>query len=299
MKSDYPLVSIGLPVFNSDKTIVRALDSLLAQNYPNFEIIVSDNSSNDKTVDICKQYAQRDHRIKLHLNKKNLGINANFKIVCEKAVGKYFMWAAGDDFWEPEFAATLVKELESDPRIGVAFCAVKRQYPDGRPYDTIAFDEKHNPNNLSKLGVAAKLLSPKKQIKRLKYNLFICGIFRYEVVQRALSIDYILTYGERAFLSPIALGYRFRYVGSVLFVKTVYEKKFKQRNPDDNYVRNKKKLNYRAYYRRIIGWITKSPNISIINKLFVFVILYYISYIYIDKKKRKLFKVILPTGTKK
>ncbi len=299
MKSEFPLVSIGLPVFNSEKTIVRALDSLLAQNYPNFEIIVSDNSSDDKTAEICKGYAQRDHRIKLHLNEKNLGINANFKIVCEKAVGKYFMWAAGDDFWEPEFAATLVKELESDPRIGVALCAVKRQYPDGRPVDTIAFDEKYNPNNLSNLRIAAKLLSPKKQVKDLKYNLFICGLFRYEAVKGILSLDDdILTYGERAFLSPIALGYKFRYIDKVLFVKTVYETTFKQRNPDDKYVRNKKNIRFRKYYFRIMGLITKSPSIPIINKLFVFVILYYMSYRYIYKLKKKL-PVIKSTGTKK
>jgi glycosyltransferase involved in cell wall biosynthesis len=298
MKSDYPLVSIGLPVFNSEKTIVRALDSLLAQSYPNFEIIVSDNLSDDKTTEICKKYAQRDHRIKFYLNEKNLGINANFKIVCEKAMGKYFMWAAGDDFWEPEFVATLVKELESDPRIGVALCAVKRQYPDGRLLDTITFDEKYYPNNLSKLRVAAYLLSPKRQIVKLKYNLFICGLFRYEAVKGTLILDDILSYGERAFLSTIALKYRFCYIENVLFVKTVYKKSFKKRNPDDKYARNKKKIKYRERYSRIMGWVIKSPNISIVNKLFVFIILYYISYKYIEKK-RKNFRGILPTGTKK
>ena len=114
----------------------------------------------------------------------------------------------------------------------------------------------------------------------------------------ALSLDDILTYGDRAFLSPIALGYRFRYIDKVLFVKTVHEKKFKQRNPYDKFVRSKKNIKYREYYYRIMGWITKSPDIPIINKLFVFVILYYIYLKYIYKKK-KIFQVIKSIDAKK
>jgi glycosyltransferase involved in cell wall biosynthesis len=56
MISEFPLVSIGVPVFNSEKTIVRALDSLLAQDYPNFEIIISDNASIDQMLKIIKEY---------------------------------------------------------------------------------------------------------------------------------------------------------------------------------------------------------------------------------------------------
>ena len=288
MTSQSPLVSIGMPVFNSEKTIVKALDSLLAQEYPNFEIIISDNASSDKTAEICKGYAQKDHRVKLHLNEKNLGINANFKIVCEKAAGKYFMWAAGDDFWETEFVAVLARELESDPRLGVALSAVRRQYPDGRLVDTVTFDEQNNPNKLSNLRIAAKLLSPREKIKDLKYNLFICGLFRYEAVKSVLNLgDNILSYGERAFLSPIALGYGFRYVERVLFVKTVYETTFKQRNPDDTYVRNKKNIKYWKYYFRIMGWIAKSPDIPLKRRFFFLVIMYYITYKLTYKLKKK------------
>jgi glycosyltransferase involved in cell wall biosynthesis len=288
MMKEYPLVSIGLPVYNSEKTIRRALDSLLEQRYPNFEIIVSDNASNDKTTEICRKYAQRDKRIKFNLNEKNLGISANFQIVHSKAAGKYFMMAGGDDFWKPQFVPTLVKILESDPNVGVALCSVRREYSDGRLRDVIKFDKAGNPNNLSKLQIAAKLFSPKQQIKDLKYNLFICGLFRNEAIKGVLSLDDdILTYGDRAFLVPIALGYTFRYVDKELMVKTIYESCFKKRYTDDEFVQKKKEHKYWEYYFRMIEWITKSPNIPVKRKLFVFFILYYLTYRWLCKLKKK------------
>lgn len=293
MMEEYPLVSIGLPVYNTEKTIVRALDSLLAQRYPNFEIIVSDNASTDKTTEICRKYALKDNRIKFNVNENNLGISANFQIVYGKAAGNYFMMAGGDDFWKPQFVPTLVKILESDPNVGVALCSVRREYSDGRFEDIIKFDKAHNPNNLSNLQIAAKLLSPKEQIKDLKYNIFMCGLFRWEAI-RGLLLSFgneILTYGDRAFLAPIALGYKFYYVDKELLVKTIYEDPFKKRYPDDEFVQGKKDHKYLRYYLKMIVWIIKSPNVARKSKLFVFVILYYLSYKYVNKLKRNVRKL--------
>jgi glycosyltransferase involved in cell wall biosynthesis len=285
MTPDIPLVSIGMPVFNSAKTLHRSLESLLAQDYPNLEIIISDNCSTDETAQICKTYSQKDNRIKLNINAINQGLTKNFEIVAQKASGQYFFWAAGDDYWEPEFTATLVQELEANPNAGVALCAIGRQYPDGKQRDIIRLDS----NNVSNIRIAAKLLSPRERIKDQKYNLFICGLFRHEAIRSVLSRgDGIISYGERAFLSPIALGYKFRFVDKVLFVKTVYEANFKQRNPDDLYVQHKKKIKYWKYYSRILVCIAKSPNIPWMRKLFVFVILYYIYYKLTYKLKKKL-----------
>ena len=291
MASALPLVSIGMPVFNTEKTITRALDSLLAQTYPNFEIIVSDNYSTDKTAQICKVYAQKDNRIKLSINKKNLGIIANFRIVQKKAKGKYFFWAAGDDFWKPGFIRTLVNELEANPGVGVAQGTVRREYPDGSLKDIIKFDGKYNPNRLSNFGIAANLLSPKKKVKPLKYNLFICGLFNSKAIQEAFAIgDEVFSYGDRPFLSQIALAYRFHYVDEELFVKRVYKQKYKIRNPNDTLAQTKKNLTYKKYYYNMMVWITKAHNIPWRRKLFVFVILYYITYKFMSKLKKKFVK---------
>lgn len=64
------LVSIGLPTFNRSKSLERALDSLLAQTYVNFELIISDNASTDSTESICREYARKDKRIKYFRQKK-------------------------------------------------------------------------------------------------------------------------------------------------------------------------------------------------------------------------------------
>jgi glycosyltransferase involved in cell wall biosynthesis len=292
MNYEYPLVSIGMPVYNSEKTIDRALDSLLTQDYPNIEIIVSDNSSTDKTADLCKKYAKRDDRIKFNINEKNLGVNANFWIVYKKAVGKHFMWAGGDDYWEPEFIKTLVKELESDPGIGVALCAVRREYPDGSLKDIIQFNGRYNPNNLSNTQITANLLTPNKQIKLMKYNLFICGLFNYQAINEALPAgDDTFKYGERAFLSQLALAYRFRYVDKVLFVKTIQRTSYHERHPNDEYAQDLKRFVYWRYYPKIIVWTYKSTKIPRKNKLFILTILYFIAYGFVHKRKKKFLKL--------
>jgi glycosyltransferase involved in cell wall biosynthesis len=297
MRSEFPLVSIGLPVYNEEKMISRALDSLLAQTYPNFEIMISDNRSTDKTAEICKAYAQKDNRIKLNLNEENLGINANFRIVQKNGRGKYFMWAGADDYWDPNYLKTLVNELESDPKAGLALCAVRRVYPDGSLKDVIKFDGKYNPNKLSHLQVAIKLLSPSERNRLLKYNLFICGLFKYEAINNIFTVgDDILNYGERALVGLVALAYRFRHVNEILFSKTFHMESYRIRHPNDDFVKKKKEIThlkyYLKYYNRLMVCITKYSEIPLYRKFFVIFFPYWYSQRFTYKLKRKVQKTI-------
>ena len=88
-KTIYPLVSIGLPVFNGEKSLSNALNSLLKQDYANLEIIISDNGSTDRTSQICKDFMQKDSRIKYYRSSENRGSNWNFNRVFELSSGKY------------------------------------------------------------------------------------------------------------------------------------------------------------------------------------------------------------------
>jgi glycosyltransferase involved in cell wall biosynthesis len=110
-------VSIGLPVYNGEKYIGEALGSILAQTYQNFELIISDNASTDKTEQICRAYATRDSRIRFYRNRRNLGAYKNFNRVFELSSSEYFKWAAYDDLLAPEFLQKCVSVLEKDPCI--------------------------------------------------------------------------------------------------------------------------------------------------------------------------------------
>jgi len=108
----YPLVSVGVPVFNGERGLSRCLEGLLRQDYPNLEIIISDNGSTDATPAICERFARSDPRIKYSRSFENRGATWNFNRVFELSSGTYFMWAGHDDDREPSFVSACVAQLE-------------------------------------------------------------------------------------------------------------------------------------------------------------------------------------------
>jgi glycosyltransferase involved in cell wall biosynthesis len=120
MTAEGPLVSIGIPVYNGEDSISRALDSLLMQTYDNLELIISDNASTDRTSQICKEYASKDSRIKYYRNPRNLGVYANYRRVVALAAGEYFTWAAVDDLRPPGAIESCVNALSVNNRAVMA-----------------------------------------------------------------------------------------------------------------------------------------------------------------------------------
>lgn len=114
------LVTIGLPVYNGARYLREALDSLIAQDYPDFEIIISDNASEDETEAICRNYAARDSRIRYFRAERNMGALWNAVQVYQAAKGEYFLLAADDDLRHPEYLSRCVAALERNPR--ALFC---------------------------------------------------------------------------------------------------------------------------------------------------------------------------------
>lgn len=110
-----PTVSIGLPVYNGETYLGGALDALLAQDFTDFELIVSDNASTDRSAQICGDYARRDPRIRLVRNSSNIGAPANFNRTFALAAGRYFMWAADDDTWHRGYVRACVDALDNAP----------------------------------------------------------------------------------------------------------------------------------------------------------------------------------------
>lgn len=112
-----PQVSIGMPVYNGTPFIRDALNSLLAQTFTDFELIISDNASTDGTEAICREYAAKDARIRYVRQAENRGATANFQFVLDQAEGEYFIWAAADDLNLPSLLTDLIPVMSSDPSI--------------------------------------------------------------------------------------------------------------------------------------------------------------------------------------
>jgi len=112
-----PLVSIGVPVFNDAPWLCNALDHLLSQDYNNLEIILADDGSTDGSRDICREYANRDERIRLFENKHNLGALQNHKFVFDASKGDYFAWGSGHDYLHPAFVSRLLENLQANPSV--------------------------------------------------------------------------------------------------------------------------------------------------------------------------------------
>lgn len=120
-KSSSPVVSLGMPVYNSEKHIARAIESLLAQTFTDFELIISDNLSDDNTRQICENYVKKDGRIHLYYQENNTGALQNFETVFLLSKGKYFAWVGSHDLWHPTWLERLVSELDTFPSVVLAY----------------------------------------------------------------------------------------------------------------------------------------------------------------------------------
>ena len=126
MSNTMPKVSIGIPVYNGERYLEEALDSILAQTFTDFELIIADNASNDRTRDICLQYASRDPRIRYHRSEKNIGAAPNHNLLFLMAKGEYFKWAAYDDRIAPDFLAKCVEVLDQNPEVVLCMPLTRR-----------------------------------------------------------------------------------------------------------------------------------------------------------------------------
>lgn len=117
----YPLVSVSIPTYNSAAYIKECLDSVLEQDYPNIEIIVSDDASTDDTVSILLDYQSKHSSIKLNFNKTNLGITKNCNVILSLCKGKYIAFFAGDDVMLPEKIKQQVEYMEKNTKCTISY----------------------------------------------------------------------------------------------------------------------------------------------------------------------------------
>lgn len=117
----HPRVSIGLPVFNGARYLSAALESVVAQTFRDWELIICDNASTDGTAGICREFARRDTRVRYYRSEKNRGAAPNYNWAFGLARGEYFKWADYDDIIAPRFLEECVRVLDREPDVVVCF----------------------------------------------------------------------------------------------------------------------------------------------------------------------------------
>jgi glycosyltransferase involved in cell wall biosynthesis len=133
---------IGLPVYNGEKFISQAIESLIDQSFTQWKLLISDNASTDHTSEVCIDFCRQDPRIQYFRQPHNIGAMNNFKYLLDVADTNYFMWAAADDEWHKDFIQTCLHGL-NDENVDWAFTnivnideadCVVREYPSFQKY---------------------------------------------------------------------------------------------------------------------------------------------------------------------
>lgn len=133
MVQNKPLVSVLMTAYNREKYIAEAIESVMASTYQNWELIIVDDCSQDKTVEIAKSYQAKDSRIKVYQNEKNLGDYPNRNKAASYAKGKYLKYVDADDLIYPYGLEQLVFYMEQFPDAAYGLCSLpqddERIYP--------------------------------------------------------------------------------------------------------------------------------------------------------------------------
>jgi glycosyltransferase involved in cell wall biosynthesis len=131
--TELPLVSVLMTAYNREKYLGYAIESVLASTYPNWELIVVDDVSKDRTFEVAKSYSKKDSRVRVFRNEKNLGDYGNRNQAAALADGKYLKYVDADDYIYPWGLEILVKLMEQYPQAGWGLCSLvqitEKPYP--------------------------------------------------------------------------------------------------------------------------------------------------------------------------
>ena len=190
-------VSIGMPVFNAEKYLRQALNSLLSQSFGDFELIISNNGSIDCTEEICKEYSLKDSRIKYYNQEENMGASWNFNYVFNLASGDYFMWAAHDDLWHPDYLKTCVNILDTKPKAVLCYTSTKEINEFGQTFN-INFSIKpdlYSPSVYKRLSASW----------RYPPQILVFGLIRREILKKTHLIG-DFSASDQVLVSELALA---------------------------------------------------------------------------------------------
>jgi len=211
-----------MPVCNGETYVAKAIDSVLAQQLGDFELIISDNASTDATEQICRDYLQRDGRIRYFRNEVNLGAAPNYNRVFQLATGEYFKWAAHDDELEPAFLKECVAVLDREgPGVVLAFPRTKYIDQNG---EVIRLDT----DRLDVRGAR-----PRQRLGRFVSQINLCnallGVIRSSALAKTRLIGSFIA-SDYIVLAELALQGEFREIPDYLFRRRLHPGQHRQAN---------------------------------------------------------------------
>ena len=212
MTQNIPHVSVGMPVYNGERFVAQAIESILSQTFRDIELIISDNASTDATARICREYAERDCRIRYYRSEQNRGAAWNHNRVVELARGEYFKWQSHDDYCDPTFIEKCHAGIRGDPSVMLCYPRFVRVDEQGR-----------------RLGVKSSRVvgdaEPHMRHRSLIYRRDSCeeiyGIARTDVVGKTSLIG-PYSNSDDTFLAELILQGRFREVPEPLFFYRIH-----------------------------------------------------------------------------
>lgn len=227
-----PKVAIGIPVFNGENYLGETLDLLLRQTCEDFEIIISDNCSTDRTEQLCLDYAAKDPRILYTRTERNIGGAPNFNRVFTLARSPYFTWKAHDDRSHPAFLEKCVDVLDRDAGVVLSHTASLTidDRGDPLPFDAGIGRYIYNPGGYEVPPDTVHIAEGEDPVARFTelldetyFGMHIYGVMRREALAAtALFRSYMPC--ERALLSELALIGRFATLEDKLYARRVHAK---------------------------------------------------------------------------
>lgn len=214
-----PRVTIGVPVYNAQRYLEPTLESLLDQDYPDFELLISDNGSTDRTEEICRRFAERDSRIRYYRNDENLGAAENYNRLVALARGELFKWAAYDDMCAPSYVSSCVAALDRHPDAVLAYPKTTIIDGDGGVVDD--FED----------GLDLPEAQPWRRLASFTRRWNLCnacfGLMRTAVLRQSVLIQPFVS-SDVVFLADMTLRGRFVEIDERLFFRRVHKASSRQ-----------------------------------------------------------------------
>ena len=202
-----------MPVYNGERYISETLDSLFAQTFGDFELIICDNASMDRTEQLCRAYADRDARIRYVRNAKNFGAARNYRRAFELSSSKYFRWANADDLFAPEGLARCVEVLDREPSVVLTY--PKTKFIDERGNVISEYEDDLHLQSFK----ASERFS--QVMERLGYVNVIYGLIRADILRKT-GLLRNFPGGDIPLVAELALYGKFREIPEFMFFRRLH-----------------------------------------------------------------------------